>query len=330
MNRRHLFFLLGAAVSVAAVAYLFSRVDIDTVLTTIRRARYEYLLLMVGVYPLSMAIRAFRWQQLLIQRLDFWRAFHITNIGYFLNAVLPFRLGEVSRVIMMSREQTAGAGLSALALERIMDLLFALLCIGTGLILLPESEALPAETTGTLGVLMIITLAAVGVVLFLPRTHPLIIRLAQWFSRPLPENMTENGLAFLKNTLDGLRVTPIRLLTITLLSLLTWASYVIFFQVGLYAFLESVPLGVGLLVTGFVALGIAAPSLPGAVGVFQAAAVLALVTAGYSDASATGYAWLAWIIEMIVIILGGLWGMAAMGLSFTDFRQNAIIQESGQ
>ncbi|MBZ0305192.1 MAG: flippase-like domain-containing protein, partial [Anaerolineae bacterium] len=150
--------LLGAAISIGAVVILFSQVNFKEVIENIRRANVIYLLLLALMYPVSMYIRSVRWQHFLQAHLPFWRAFHITNIGYFFNAVLPFRLGEFVRILLMSREpqHSAGAGFSALTLERLLDLSFALLCVGLGLVLLPENAALPTETTSTLGILIVI------------------------------------------------------------------------------------------------------------------------------------------------------------------------------
>ncbi len=328
--------VLSAIFSIGAIGILFSQVNFEEVVENIRQAEAAYLLLLIGVYPFSMYIRSVRWQHFLQAHLPFWRAFHITNIGYFFNAVLPFRLGEVARILLMSREpqQSAGAGLSGITLERLLDLSIALLCVGVGLALLPEGAALSAETTSTLGVLIVLTIIGGMGLIFLPRTHPIILKVAKFFSRPLPDSLARRGLQFVEDTLNGLKIiaTPRRLINTVALSFLTWLTYFVFFYVGLFAFLDHTPtIGVGFLVTGFIALGIAAPSLPGAIGVFQAAAVLALTTAGYDTTTATSYSWTLWIIEIGAIILGGIWGLSAMGLSLggltREIRQTSDVQQ---
>ncbi|KAB2905255.1 MAG: flippase-like domain-containing protein [Anaerolineae bacterium] len=329
--RRFLPIILGAVFSIGAVIILFSQVNFEEVIDNIRGANGLYLLIMGLVYPLSMVIRSVRWQHFLQAHLPFWRSFHITNIGYFFNAVLPFRLGEFARILLMSREprHSAGAGLSALTLERLLDLSFALMCVGLGLALLPDNAALPAETTSTLGILMVITIIGGMVVIFLPRTHPFILRILHIISRPLPDSLAHRGIKFVEDTLNGLQIiaTPRRLFNTLILTTITWSTYFAFFHVGLFAFLEKSPtLGVGFLVTGFVALGIAAPSLPGAIGVFQAAAVLALTTAGYDTAIATSYSWTLWVVEIGAIVLGGIWGLSAMGLSFGRLTREVTSQ----
>jgi len=320
MSRKNMFALfISALVSLGTLFLLFRQVDFDDLSAQLRAADWRYLLGILVLYPLSMLIRAYRWQLLLKEKLAYWRGFHIVNVSYFLNVALPFRLGEIARILLVSREprQNVGAGLSALTVERLFDLLLALGCVGVGLLLLPTEAKLPQSVTRSLGVLILLVILGMGVVLALPRSHPLVMHLARLFTRPLPATLAEKILHLAEDTLHSFAAlaTPRRLLTILAWSLLTWATYITFFFIGLFSFFDGLPLGVGFLVTGFVAVGIAAPSLPGAIGVYQAAAVLALDTAGYDAAAATGYAWTLWISQTIAIILGGVVGLSALSLS---------------
>jgi hypothetical protein len=294
-------------------------VDIGEMLTQIGQADPRYLALMMTLYPLGMLMRAFRWGFLLEAPLGFWRGWHIVNIAYLFNTVLPFRLGEVTRILLMRREpgHSAGGAISATTLERLFDLMLALGCVGLGLILLPEEAALPRSTTQSFGVLIGLVMAGLAVVLFAPPLHPTLLRLWAVITGRLPYGDKLYGLA--EDTLANLRALadPKRLITLLGLSLATWACYISFFYIGLGGFFPTLPpLGVGILVTGITALGIAAPSLPGAIGVFQAAAVLALTAAGYDTTSATSYAWTLWLGQTVWLLAGGVMGLWGMSLSF--------------
>jgi hypothetical protein len=319
--------LISALVSLGAVYLLFREVDLDELSSQIRGADYRWMSVIIITYPLSMLARAWRFKRIMKVNLHFWRCFHITNIGYLFNIMLPFRLGELVRVLLIRREpdQSAGAGLSGVSLERLFDLMFALTCVGVGLALLPESSSLPRETTSSLAFLILVTAVGIVLVLFAPRTHPYLVRLARFVFRPLPDAIGEKLVTFGEDTLESLRVIsePKRLLEVLFWSAMTWTTYVSFFYIGLLAFFENAPpIGMGFLVTGFVAVGIAAPSLPGAIGVFQAAAVLALTTAGYETGPATGYAWALWVSQTGVTLLGGVIGLSAMSLSFGGLRRD--------
>ena len=314
---------LGAVVSLAAIALVFSQIDFGQFLTHMEQADFRYFVVLLGAYPIFCAPRTWRFAALLNDPPPFGRLFHIININYILNVTLPLRAGELARVVLLSREpgQSAGAGLSGLALERLFDMMAALLAVGLGLAMLPENASLPQETTSTLGALIVITIAGGGAVVLLPKSHPLIERLVRLITKPLPEKASGILMTFTTDTLKGLeRISnPRRLITSLAWTFLLWAGYAAFFFAGLSAFMPGpAPLGVTLLTLGFVALGAAAPSLPGAVGVYQAAAVLALTTAGYTGELAASIAWGIWIPQMIMVVIVGMISLWALGLSLTQ------------
>lgn len=313
--------LIGAIISIAALVLVFRQVDFDSFWQHIRQADTYTILAMILVYLSTLFARTRRWQTLAREPISFWPAFHLINISYLLNAVLPLRLGDLSRILLMSRQpgQTAASGLSALTVERLLDLSFALLCLGIGLFFLPEGAALPAETSSTVGLMIIVTISGILLLLVLRRTHPLLLRLVHLITSFFPASLAQRLNAFIEDTFRSLQVAMQwqRLLYVLLWSTLLWAGYTGYFQLGLYAFTrQQAPLEIGLLTLGIVALGVAAPSLPGAIGVFQAAAVLALRINDYDTSVATSYAWSIWAIETAIIIGVGIVSLWAIGMSF--------------
>jgi len=317
---------ISFVISIGAILLLFQGIDFDQFTQQLQDADLRYIVATLAVYPFGMTARAMRWQTLFKTPLAYWRGFHIINIGYLFNVVLPFRAGEFIRIILTTREpeQNMGSAVSAATVERLFDLMMALFCLGIGLALIPESSGLPQDVTSSIGVFITITIIGMGVLLFLPNSHPTLLRIATLVLKPFPDFMGSRLLTFATDTLDSLKAISSlsRLLRVLVWSTITWTTYVTFFYIGLLGFFsDTPPLSVGFLVTGFVAIGIAAPSLPGAVGVFQAAAVLALNTAGYEPEIATGYAWVVWISQTIVIILSGIASLSAMSLTFGELSQ---------
>jgi hypothetical protein len=319
--------LIGALVSGGALALVFSQVNLGEFAAHLRQADGRFIVGMMLVYLMVIVLRAVRWQALVSEPMQFGQASRIINVSYLLNTVLPLRVGEIARVWLMGRtsKQSAASGLSALTLERLLDLSFALLCVGLGLILLPLSSSLSAETTSTLGLMLIVTVIGIVAVIALSRTHRPIMRVLHLMVRPLPTGLAARLTAFADDLLSSLQtsVKPGRLLKSALWSLLLWAGYVSYYQLGLAGFMPTTPsLGVGLLVVGFIALGGAAPSLPGAVGIFQAAAVLALTLNHYDASLATSYAWGVWVPQTVMVIFAGAVSAWGMGLSLTHLTRS--------
>ena len=79
-----------------------------------------------------MILRAVRWRFMLNSgreaagRTPYRQVFHVQNIGYMLNNLLPFRLGDVARAVLIGNVPpvTISQGLSTMVAERVLDLLF--------------------------------------------------------------------------------------------------------------------------------------------------------------------------------------------------------------
>src|SRR5690606_19691468 len=135
--------------------------------------------------------------------------------------------------------------------ERLLDIICALLCIGVGLVMLPDSTALSGEATSSIGIFIVLALV-LGVGLLLTRPiHPYLLNIWRFILRPFP--FADKLVRFAEDTLLSLQtIAAPRPFAIAFgWSCVVWVGYVLFFQVGLYAFLANVPLGVGFLVTGF-------------------------------------------------------------------------------
>ena len=83
---------------------------------------------------ISLFTRAFAWKEILQERISLWKSYLIINAGYFVNTVLPFRLGEISRAFLL---MPSGLGfweaLPTIVLERLFDFGFALSLLVIGL-----------------------------------------------------------------------------------------------------------------------------------------------------------------------------------------------------
>jgi len=70
-------------------------------------------------------------------------------------------------------------------------------------------------------------------------------------------------------------------------------------------------------VAGFMALGVAIPSAPSALGVFEASFVGALAILGGQTGTALGYALILHLVNFVVIMIFGVWGLFREGLGIS-------------
>ena len=94
--------LPGALISILLIAAILYFVDLPKMLAALRAADYRIIIVAVGLAFGWLYVRALVWRTLLRERAPYWEVFHSLNVGYLLNAFLPFRLGELGRAYLLS------------------------------------------------------------------------------------------------------------------------------------------------------------------------------------------------------------------------------------
>ena len=290
----------GLLVSGAAVAVLLAMADPARALEVLLAARPTELALSVVVFAVALTGRAAASRQLVDGRVGLGGAFAALNIGFLVNNLLPLRLGEGVRAAVLGRKAGLGivGGATAVAAERLIDLVLVATIIVAGLLAVGVdtawTPALAAVVFSLLGVSTLVVVARFRHVLasLLEKTFTNRPRLARLIPR-------------LTEALDGL-AQPGRLARAALILAASWALAVVFFWLVLRAFIPAAPLSWATFGLGVMAFGIALPSSPGAIGVYEAAWVGALVLCGADPADSLAFAVAAHALTFSITSLCGL------------------------
>ncbi|MBN1221893.1 MAG: flippase-like domain-containing protein [Candidatus Aminicenantes bacterium] len=95
---------VSAAISIALIAYLSSRVEADDIVRTFSRIHYPALFLFMTISLLTAALRALRYQWLLHpSRIGFKNIFLVTLIRNLFVDLLPARIGSLSYVYLLNK-----------------------------------------------------------------------------------------------------------------------------------------------------------------------------------------------------------------------------------
>ncbi|MGD8891045.1 MAG: lysylphosphatidylglycerol synthase transmembrane domain-containing protein, partial [Desulfobacterales bacterium] len=174
-------FIAGAVISAVALYFAFRNVPLIDLLNYLTTINYFWVLPSILVVLISFLLRAVRWQIILesSRSISVWRAFHPMMIGFMINCVLPGRLGEVARPVILQKKENVpfATGLATVAAERVFDigLLLFLFIITFGAVQIhPDHNVtfgtyhLKRETLDTLfnGMLKIGVLLVVGLTIF--------------------------------------------------------------------------------------------------------------------------------------------------------------------
>ncbi len=285
-------FWLGGGVSVSLVVWGVWSLDWRQVWRALQDAHVGWIALAVITVPLTIGARVLRWRGLL------WpQSFALTTLltallaGQVVNYAIMSQLGILVRAAALGPGNRARA-LGTVTLEKLWDvaMLLGLIMVLSFGVTLPGWLTLPAR--------LLAIAAAVATLLLL-----VTLRFRNRFSFKWP--------SFVPLLLDGLEgLTRPRALILGLLgSLAVWGlgaatNYCVLRAFGLTSSTASV-----LLLLAALQAGIAVPSLPGSVGVFEGIciAVLALFGIGQEEALAAGL-----VLHVVVFVPPMLLGGALM------------------
>jgi uncharacterized protein (TIRG00374 family) len=305
--------LLGLAVGVALLAALLHSVDPSSLAKAFRLADYRYVAAAAVPFVLIVAVKVVRWELLFgSEAPSFGILFGALNAGYAINTLVPLRLGELVTAYWV-RDKTGLSMvrvLSTVAVERVADGLtvFAILMLSAPSVAFPRRLVAPALT---IGVLLTFALAALLFVAYSEGAllDPLLAR--------LDTTRLRLAAALARQAVTGLHALRDRraLVFFGLYTLVIWLSNAVLLWLMVRAFHIDAPLGAGFLLTGVLYLGMAVPSSPGYIGVFDYLMVLALSLYGAAHSAAVAAALATHFVNFVPVTVVGLAFLGRHGLS---------------
>ena len=308
--------LPGLIISLISLGIAFYFADWRKVLIAIRQADYTFIALGYLTGILWLLARGFVWRTLLQEKATYSQVFFTLNEGYLLNNILPFRLGEIGRSLLLAEKANLRflQVFSTVIIERGMDVGMA-----AGLLLV----TIPFVVGGTwaknaalvAGALVIIGFSAMY--LLARNSH----RATAWFDQATVRWSVLNRLGHgqLHAFLDGLEVITDahRFLRAILWDLVNWGIAILQYYLFMLAFFPEGKLLWSSFALGISSLGIAAPSSPGSLGVFELVVVGALSVIGLDPAKALAMALVTHSANYVLTGILGAYGLAQDGETIT-------------
>lgn len=315
---------LGVVISVVALYLAMPpREEWGSVIAAFAKVRYVYMLPIALISICSIVVRCQRWRLLLrpVGDIALLPLVSATSIGFLCNMVLPLRVGEVVRPVMLARRTAipVSSVLASVLLERLLDLLTILLFLGLVMFLVPVSDTI--RQSGI--VFLALAVIAVMAVVTLQRQHPLAIGLTRWVLARMPATIRERAEAALQSFIGGLQGIGKGsvLIRIFAYSIYLWTVIATVFGIGFFACDLPIPsISGALTLVTIVAGAVSAPSAPGFIGTFQAGCILALGLFGVSRADAVPYAFVVWGAQWLTQVLMGVVFVLRENISFQDVR----------
>jgi uncharacterized membrane protein YbhN (UPF0104 family) len=289
-------------------------VHLDEIVDALREANLWWLIPSLVVLAVGVFLRAVRWRSLYGHdtRPPLGPVSAAMMVGVAVNNLVPFRAGEAARILALGRRAGTSRveSVVTVALERVLDVFCLLVLLFVALPLLPDVTWIGGAAV--LAAVLAIGLVGAAVVFAVWGDRPLHF-VARLFGR-LPfidEDQIEHAGHSLTRGFVGLRHPGIAFAGFAWTTL-SWIVTSISFWILTFAFHLDLPVDAGLLVLAAVGLSLVLPAAPGALGVFEAAVVLALDAYGVPRADALSYAFVLHAMNFFPYLIAG-----AVALRFT-------------
>jgi uncharacterized protein (TIRG00374 family) len=304
--------LPGVIISLAAIAFILYKFNLHDLAAALRAANYWLLLISLVISLIWLAVRGLVWRTLLREKASYRDVFLTLSEGYLLNNFLPFRLGELGRAFLLGRKSRLGfmETLSTIVVERILDVAFT-----AGILLIAIPFVVGAAGARTIAFVVGGLMAAgLATLYLLARNRAWTIRIFERISARWPKIQSRGG-QLVESFLTGLESLTDGWLFLRALFWMTldWSIAIFQFYLLLVAFFPAPQPIWAFFGLGAAAFGNAVPSMPGAIGTYDAALAGALTLVSGDPATALAATLVAHLFNYIVTGIIGVFALSREG-----------------
>ena len=316
---KQLRFVIGIVLSLVVLVVMILFIDGKEVAAAFKQVNILIVAPLSFLLVFALLCRAYAWRIILNEKVSLSQSFLIINAGYFVNTILPFRVGEFARVfLLLPSGFSFWSAIPTILVERIFDLGFALSLFFIGL-------PFALDFSQDIFILYLLAgFAVLGIVILI-----LLVKNKEKVYRWL-ENLNLLGDRFKSRLIDLVRSVlssletlsdPLKFAKVFIGMVLSWGLSLIFQYLLLKAFIPEANLIMAVFAIGAVAIGISIPSSPGNIGLYEASITLALTAFGIDRSIAFSYALTSHVLNLAVTTIFGSFGLVREGYSLRDVWQ---------
>ena len=328
--------VLGAGLAAAGLLIFFRNVEPHRLVEQLLHTNLLVILMCAMLSVCSLWFRTLRWRVLLpaTQGAHKKRLFSIVTIAFMINNILPARLGEAARAVLLWKRNgySIAVSIGTLILERGIDLLMFSACFFIPVFLAPlvtPGSGIAASTsvykTVTLHTFAVVLATGVAASIALLFAYSRFPKAVAWLGRKCLRFLPAKAHPRLKrvahdviSTLDW-TFSAKKWLAVLMLSFMIVASYAL--MVVLLAGSDNFGFLYGLFAQAFAALGAAIPLAPGYVGTLHAVMLEGLALCGMARDKAQAITIIFHAVPYITVTLLGLYYFFSLNISFRDISE---------
>ena len=318
-------------VSILLIYLCVKNIDFKQSVALLKNADISLIIIGVIIYIFSYIVRSFRWDYILapLKKMKFLQSFYYLVFGFFMNNILPLRLGEFVRAIVAGKKlEISRSGVFAtIVVERLMDIIIFIIAFFLIAMFVPNIPSWLQKSF----ILCAVLFGLMFIVLFfMSKDEEKFLNLLAKFHLPTKINDIIKSI-FLKFA-SGLKFFQNKKLffNVFITSVVVWFIEAYAYQTLFAAF--------GLKVTAIqclfviVTTGIATmlPTAPAFIGAIEGVGMVTLGLFGIEGTVAFTAMAATHFTEMMAIYLLGIIGMFKEKISFSDLFSFAVEKQNQQ
>lgn len=319
MFKKHFFkIILGFLFSIALIYLTLRQIDFRKSLELIQNANYYVLIPGALIYAFTYLLRSLRYYFMIlpIKKTALFENFPYTMLGFFMNNIIPLRLGEIIRAKVTGERLgiSRSSILGTIVVERLIDMIIFVLFFFVIMIMLPFPDFIKNSfyICGIVFGLCLILLMAISI--NENKAKEIVSKI------PMPSRIKNFVIVIFEKFTGGLVMLrkPGVFFTSFFVSVLIWVFESLFLVIVAYSCAIDLSLLGGIFVVIIIGIGAILPTAPGYIGAFEFMGVTGLAALGIDKDAAFACIAIYHFLQLMVIFSLGFFSMIKMKISFSD------------
>ena len=322
-NFKFLRWLPGLLISIIAIIIIIviadnNNIDLKVLMQSITEIGITNILVIIVITIISLGARAVAWMKLL-PRMKFLDSFLLLNESYLFNNLIP-RSGEVVKTLLFAKPASENSFkiVSSVIIERSLDLVIAasLFLITLPFISLPDF-------IGPITILLLIGFVCFLILVFFVSMNPEKVKKMLRNIGKKNTSFIEKVLPKIEMVIDGFQVLNNwrQIISVFLWILISWMLWTFLLFFALKIVHPDTKFWWAIFTEGAIALGIALPSAPAGLGVYEGAMIAALSAFDIPKTISLGLAVVLHLIQIGITSIIGFISVMRQGESISAIFQ---------
>ena len=331
MKKHILKIILGCLVSIILIWLCVRNIDFKQSIALVKNAKIGLIFLGVAIYAFSYFIRSIRWEYILIplKKIKPFGSFFFLIFGFFMNNILPLRLGEFVRALVAGKKlNISKSGVFAtIVVERLMDVVIFIIAFFLIGMFVPN---IPGWLQKSFILCAVIFGLAFVVLFFMSKDEEKFLKILNKFH--LPDKLNNLIQSIFLKFASGLKFFQNKKLifNVFLTSVVVWYIEAWAYKVFFLSFGVEVSIIQCLFVIVTTGIATMLPTAPAFIGAIESVGMVTLGLFGITETLAFTSMAATHFVEMMTVYALGITGIIKERISFSDLFKFAVSEQKDE